>query len=49
MYRRREPLEKSAVLEIELHFLYFTALLSPEKATICLAPKRHRASSIYSR
>ncbi|HYK38309.1 ATP-dependent DNA ligase [Alloacidobacterium sp.] len=32
MYRRREPLEKNAVLRIELHYLYFTALLTAEKA-----------------
>jgi len=31
MYRRREPLEKSAVLEIELHCYYFTALLAAKK------------------
>jgi hypothetical protein len=32
VYRRREPLEKSAVLEVELHCYYFTALLVAEKA-----------------
>jgi hypothetical protein len=32
VYRRREPLEKSAVLEIKLHCCYFTALLAAEKA-----------------
>ena len=45
MDRRREPLEKSAVLEIELHFYYFTALLIAEKAPHV----EPAAFSIYSR
>src|SRR5215470_8503592 len=44
-YWRREPLEKSAVLEIELHHLYFTALLTAEKDLFAAPEKRQKPSA----
>lgn len=42
MYRRREPLEKSAVLKIELHRLYFIAFLAVQEV---LSVDRESAST----